>query len=128
MKKTYALIALATGFAMAPLCQASDSPPPERVSHFAAKKADNVEQAVANLKEANAKLAELLSGEVDDHAMHDIHSLSYTIEESLATLIDEMRMLLDTAGDMHFATEGLKRDAVIDYGDAYLSGVRRIID
>lgn len=127
MKRSAAFILLSTAIAFASTTHANE-PRPERVDHFQAKQADGVVEAIANLREANAKLAELLSGEVNDYAMNDIHSLSYTVEESLTRIIEEMKMLLDTAGDMHFATEGLKRDAVIDYGDAYLSGVRNIID
>ncbi|HRD34986.1 MAG TPA: hypothetical protein PLR02_12100 [Rhodocyclaceae bacterium] len=127
MKSSFACIALSAAIAFALPAHAAE-PRPDRVDHFQAKQADNVAEAVANLREANAKLAELLAGDVNDYAMQDIHSLSYTVEESLARIIDELKMLLDTAGDMHFATEGLKRDAVIDYGDAYLSGVRKIID
>lgn len=127
MKHRLASLALYAVIAMAPSAHAAETPP-QRVDHFQAKQADGVVEAIANLREANAKLAELLSGEVNDYAMNDIHSLSYTVEESLTRIIEEMKMLLDTAGDMHFATEGLKRDAVIDYGDAYLSGVRKIID
>lgn len=127
MKGSLALIALCAGIALASPTHAAE-PPPQRVDHYQAKQANDVAEAVANLREANNKLAELLSGEVNDYAMHDIHSLSYTVEESLARIMDEMKMLLDTAQDMHFATEGLKRDAVIDYGEAYLTGVRKIID
>jgi hypothetical protein len=122
------LIALAAACAMlaAPLHAADPAPP--RVDHYQARQADGIAETVANLKEANRKLAELLGGEVDEYAMHDIHSLSYTIEESLLRLANELRQLHGIAGDMHFATEGMKRDAVIDYGEAYLSGVRKIID
>jgi len=127
MKKTFTAIAVAACATFAPLTQAAE-PAQNRVAHFQAKSADGVSEAVANLREANDKLANLLAGEVDDYAMHDIHSLSYTIEESLTRIVAELRLLHDTAADMHFATEGLKRDAVIDYGEAYLSGVRKIIE
>lgn len=126
MKSSLAYLALSAAIALAPSASAAEPPPP-RIDHYQAKHANDVEAAIVNLREANAKLAELLSGEVSDDAMHDIHSLSYTVEESLTRIIDELKVLLDTAGDMHFATEGLKRDAVIDYGDAYLAGVRKIV-
>ena len=125
MKTLIRSLALA---ALLPLAAAhADETTPARVDHYQAKQADSVEETIANLREANAKLATLLAGEVSDYDMHDIHSLSYTLEESLTRLIDEMKILLDTAEDLHFATEGLKRDAVIDYGEAYLTGVSKII-
>ncbi|MFN3987880.1 MAG: DUF6746 family protein [Rhodocyclaceae bacterium] len=127
LKHTLTCFALAAGLALAPATHSADTSA-GRVAHFEAARGDTLDETMANLKEANRKLAELLAGEVDDHAMHDIHSLSYTLEESLLRIIDELRLLHDTAADMHFATEGLKRDAVIDYGEAYLSGIRKIVD
>ncbi len=33
----------------------------------------------------------------------------------------------NTVADMRFASEGLKRDAVIDLGTAYLEGIDKIV-
>ncbi|THF56866.1 DUF6746 family protein [Pseudothauera rhizosphaerae] len=126
MKKILTLAALAACTALAPAAHAADPQPP-RVDHYQAKKGGNIEETVAILRDANKKLAELLAGEVGEYDMHDIHSLCYTIEDSLKAINAELRSLSETAADLHFATEGQNRDAVIDYGDAYLSGVRKII-
>ncbi|HRQ56185.1 MAG TPA: hypothetical protein PLN31_02110 [Azoarcus taiwanensis] len=99
-----------------------------RVAHYQALHSETIEEAVANLRDSNRKLAALLAGDVTDHDMQDIHSLAYTLEDTLQRLIDELGLLHDTVADMHWATEGLKRDAVIDYGEAYLDGVRKIIE
>ena len=109
----------------------------ERVDHYQGKQAENVDQATANLREANAELAELLSGEVGEYDIHDIHSLSYTLEESLARLINEtedperveqLEHLLAEVEDMHFQSEGLDREGVIDHGTMYLNGISKLID
>ena len=126
--KTLILVTAFTSLAgLAGQTFAADNAGP-RVAHYQALHSETVEEAVANLRDSNRKLAELLAGDVTDHDMHDIHSLAYTLEDTLQRLIDELRLLHDTVADMHWATEGLKRDAVIDYGEAYLDGIGRIMD
>lgn len=125
MKKILAIIALGACAAL-PSAAFSQEQAPARVDHYQAKAADGVEEAVANLREANRKLAELLAGEVGEYDIHDIHSLSYTLEESLLRIADELRQLHGIVADMHFATEGQQREAVIDYGEAYLSEIGKI--
>lgn len=126
MTKTLALLALSTLPVFA-LNAHSDQPPPNRVDHYQAAKADSTEEVMANLREANAKLAALLAGEVDDYAIHDIHSLCYTLEDSLLRLSEEFQALHGIVADMHFASEGLKREAVIDYGEAYLAEIGKLL-
>lgn len=106
---------------------ANDAQAPNRVAHYTAQKAGSIDETLVNLREANAKLKSLLAGEVGEYDIHDIHSLSYTLEESLARLAEEIKQLHNTVADMHFASEGLNRDAVIDYGEAYLSGIGKIV-
>lgn len=111
-----------------PVALADEAVPPPRVDHYQARQADDIVQTIANLREANQQLEAILAGEVGEYDIHDVHSLCYTIEDSLARLADELRRLKDVAGDLHFASEGQKRSDVIEYGKAYLSGVRKIID
>lgn len=127
MKATIARFILVSAAFLAPLAHAAE-PTPSRVAHHQALQSETVEEAVANLRDSNRKLAALLAGDVTDHDMQDIHSLAYTLEDTLQRLIDELRLLHDTVADMHWATEGMKRDAVIDYGEAYLDGIGKIMD
>lgn len=127
MKKSLAILALGTVGALSHVPAFAADPAPERVSHYEAQKGESIEQTIAILLETNAKLKELLAGEMGEYDIHDIHSLSYTLEDSLMAIANEVKQLHGTVADMHFASEGQDRDAVIDYGKAYLSGVEKII-
>lgn len=127
MKKFPVLALVAACTVWTPAALADDAAAAPRVDHYQARQADSVAQTIANLKEANQQLEAILAGEVGEYDMHDVHSLSYTIEDSLARLSEELLKLKDLAGDMHFASEGLKRDEVIEHGKAYLDGVGQII-
>lgn len=129
MKKTlrlFAPVTVALMLALSPDAFA-DGKVPERVAHYEAKKAANLDEALANLREANAKLKELLGGEVGEYDIHDIHSLSYTLEEALAEVRKALAGAADDLESMHFYSEGLNRDEVIQYGNAYLDTVERVI-
>ena len=126
MTRTLSLIALATALAFAPAAFADDKAP-ERVSHYQGKQANDVGEAIANLREGNARLKELLSGGVSEYDMQDIHNVSYTLEEAVARLREELGVIADDLENMHFYSEGYKRDDVLEYGNAYLNGIERIV-
>ncbi|ENO78500.1 hypothetical protein B447_14319 [Thauera sp. 27] len=127
IKQTLASITLGALTVVSSAALANDAAPANRVSHYQAQQAESIAQTMANLREANAKLRALLAGEVGEYDIHDIHSLSYTLEDSLARIAEEVKQLHNTVADMHFASEGLKRDAVIDFGTAYLEGIDKIV-
>jgi hypothetical protein len=126
MNRTLRLIALSAALILAPGASA-DGKAPERVAHHQGKQAAGLAEAVANLREANIRLAELLGGEVGEYDIHDIHSLSYTLEESLAKIRKDIEHLQEEVESMHFYSEGLKRDEVIRHGNAYLRGIGPLI-
>lgn len=127
MKNFLALAALAFGLALSPAVPA-ESKPPERVAHHQGKQAAGLEEALNNLREANARLRELLDGPVGEYDMHDIHSLSYTLEDALAELRKALAAAADDLESMHFYSEGLKRDEVLRFGRAYLDTIGRVIE
>lgn len=126
MKNFLAPAAVALLMALSPAAFA-DEKVPERVSHYAGKKAANLEEALTNLREANASLRELLAGKVGEYDMHDIHSLSYTLEDALAEVREALAMAAEDLESMHFYSEGLKRDEVIEFGTAYLETTERVV-
>lgn len=127
INRTFTALAIGVMAGLAAPAWANDAQAANRVSHYAAQKAGSIDETMANLREANAKLSALLAGEVGEYDIHDIHSLSYTLEESLERIGKEIKQLHGTVADMHFASEGLNREAVIDYGKAYLSGIDKIV-
>ncbi|AUN95800.1 DUF6746 family protein [Pseudazoarcus pumilus] len=126
MKNILALTTVAIALTLSPAAFA-DEKVPERVAHYQGKQAADLDEALTLLRETNAELRELLAGKVGEYDMHDIHSLSYTLEEALADVREALAVAADDLESMHFYSEGLKRDEVIEYGNAYLDTVGRIV-
>ena len=90
-------------------------------AHFEGKSAETLVQAVANFAEYNNKLRAILDGKVTDADMADVHQLTYTLENALKKINEEMTSLAVTLEDVHQASEKLDREAVLKHGRAYLS-------
>jgi hypothetical protein len=126
IKQSFAILALAAFGTLGSLpVHAEDSAP--RVDHYEARKGESKEETIAILRETNAKLKELLDGEMGEYDIHDVHSLCYTLEDALLALGGEAKDLHKIVTDMHFASEGQDREAVIDYGRAYLNGIDKLL-
>jgi len=91
-----------TIFAMA-IAQAHAS---ERVDHFEGEPAATLDEALANLTEYNQRLAAVLESEsLDAAALHEIHQLSYTLENALQRIDTELETLAETLEELHLASE-----------------------
>ena len=122
MKKLIVAVAVALAFGAAGLVSpAVASGAAETVQHYKGKPAETLPQAVANFSEYNRKLKALLDGPVTDADMAEVHQLTYTLENALKKINEEMAGLADTLEKVHQASEKLDRDAVIEHGRAYLS-------
>jgi hypothetical protein len=98
-----------------------------RTAHFEAKPAETLAQAVANFAEYNDKLRAILDGKVTDSDMADVHQLTYTLENALKKINEEMAGLAVTLEEVHLASEKLDRDAVLKHGRAYLSVADEVV-
>lgn len=121
MKKLMAPLALAGLLGFAVSAQATD------VEHFKGLPAETLEQAVVNFAEYNQKLATVLSGEIDNQAMVEVHELTYTLENALAKIHAEVAELVDTLEELHLASEAFDAEAVKAQGDTYLSVATQIV-
>lgn len=99
----------------------------ESVAHFEGRPADTLPQAVANFAEYNGKLRAILDGKVTDADMADVHQLTYTLENALKKINDEMAGLAVTLEAVHQASEKLDRAAVLKHGRAYLSVADEVV-
>lgn len=67
----------------------------------------------------------------DDRPAHHPAMDADGIEQTVSHLKDAnhrlAELLLHAAEDMHFPSEGLKREALLDYGHAYLEGIKPIV-
>ncbi|WP_083004211.1 DUF6746 family protein [Halomonas sp. GT] len=124
MKRTASL--LLVGLISSGSLVASDS---ERLDHFEGKSSDSLEQAFTNLNEGNQKLAELLSqDEITDAQMGEIHMLTYTLENALQKVgeeVDTMAVLLE---EVHLGSETLDHERVTSNGERYLEASSLLIE
>ncbi|WP_100638903.1 DUF6746 family protein [Marinobacter salexigens] len=95
--------------------------------HFKGVPANTLEQAVANFSEYNNKLEKVLAGDLTPEAMNEVHQLTYTLENALQKLDDEIDELEDTLEKVHKASERADPDTVRTAGEQYLSNSRKII-
>jgi hypothetical protein len=97
--------------------------------HFEGKPSENLEQAVKNFSEYNNKLEAILGkGELSMQDMGEIHELTYTLENALKRIDEEVDNLEETLESVHVASETGDTDTVQSKGERYLSTSRQLID
>ena len=125
MKKSFVAAAAVAVFAFVPTAFAADSD--QRASHYKGKPAATLPEAVQNFSEYNAKLEAILKGEVSDAQMAEVHQLTYTLENALGKINEELARLADTLEKVHVASEKLDREGVTRHGREYLSVSKQIV-
>jgi len=98
----------------------------ERPDHFKGEPAETMEQALANFSEYNARLAALL--EQDELTMADlaqIHQLTYTLENALERINDDLEDLAETLETLHLSSETADIEAARNNAEIYLNDARR---
>src|SRR5690554_7379897 len=108
-------------FAFRPISHASD------VEHFKGKPSDTLEQAVSNFSDYNTKLEQVLAGDMTPEAMNEVHELTYTLENALGKINEELRELADVLEQVHVASEHEIGNAVKRHGQKYLNVSREVI-
>jgi hypothetical protein len=100
----------------------------ERPDHFEGQTADSLSQAVSNLSSNNDHLAALLAkDELSDNDMGIIHQLTYTLENALAKLAEEVDTMAALVEEVHLGSENMERDRVRENGKAYLEAIRPLV-
>ncbi|MDX1706853.1 DUF6746 family protein [Pseudidiomarina sp.] len=116
------LVAASFSVAAAPLSE-------DRPDHFEGKSSETLEQAMSNLAEYNAKLHDMLaSGDLTPKQMGEIHQLTYTLEEALAKLKDEVETMQEQVETVHLGSEKMSYDEVKETGKAYLNKAAKIVN
>ena len=93
----------------------------ERPDHYEGKPSDTLEEALANLEETNALIAELLADETmtpEEHAR--LHQLTYTAENALAKISEEIEAVKASLEEVHLASERVDSETVLDQAPTYL--------
>ncbi|KON81306.1 hypothetical protein PA01_06530 [Azoarcus sp. PA01] len=125
MKKPVVITAILAAIAFVPPAFASGAAEPIR--HYKGEPAKTLPEAVKTFSEYNAKLEAILKGDVSDAAIADVHELTYTLENALGKMNEELTKLAETLEKLHQASEKLDREAVIQHGDEYLSVSRQVV-
>lgn len=97
------------------------------VEHFKGKPSDTLEQAVSNFSEYNNKLEKVLAGDMTPEAMNEVHELTYTLENALGKISEELREVADVLEEVHVASEHADGNAVKKHGQKYLEVSREVI-
>lgn len=99
-----------------------------RPEHFKGLPADTLAQAVANFSEYNSKLEGLIQQEhLSPQDMHEVHILTYTLENALAKIHAEFTALAEPLEAVHLASERAEPETVKIQGRSYLDSARQII-
>jgi len=99
----------------------------EGTDHFEGKKFDNIAEAVEVLKDYNQRFEDKMNGQLDALTLHEIHELSYTMEDALAYITSTLYTVAEELETVHQATEHASPDTVRDSGTKYLELTRAII-
>lgn len=99
----------------------------DRPDHFKGLESPDLQTAVANFSEYNKRLEKALSGELTDADLLEIHQLTYTLENALEKINDDLEELAETLEEVHVASETFNRDDLRKAGPAYLKVARTVI-
>ncbi|MFP4208137.1 MAG: DUF6746 family protein [Wenzhouxiangella sp.] len=100
----------------------------DRVDHFEGEPARTLQEALANFREANARLGEIVSQDnPDTEAVFEVHQLTYTLENALEKIRDEMEDLAEVLEEVHLASERNDGETVRVRGRDYLDTANRIV-
>ncbi len=100
-----------------------------RAEHFQGEKVESWEQAVNSLREKNQKLSELLENdELSASQMQQIHRMSYTLENAIGQIRDELDRSAETLEEVHLASEEREVERIRNNAEIYLGITERLTD
>lgn len=123
MKKMTLLVAGLFALGLSAVVQAE-----ERPDHFKGRPSETLEQAVANFSEYNGKLADLLTKDaLSPNDLHQVHELTYTLENALEKINAELTELAKTLEAVHVASESGDAKTTKEEGARYLDTARKVV-
>lgn len=124
MKYVPSVIALAVALGFSPLVSAETRP-----EHFQGEPAETLEQAISNFSQYNAKLEDILEKQtLTPEDLHEVHQLTYTLENALQKIDAEYKDLAEALETVHIASESAQPGTVQTEGKAYLETARKLVD
>jgi hypothetical protein len=108
-------------------CLAASAIASERPAHFKGVPSHTLTEAVANLSDYNQRLEAALSQELTPERMAEVHILSYTLENALNKINEELDQIAETLEEVHVASETAQPQTVKTQGERYLSAARSLV-
>ncbi|ALP52312.1 hypothetical protein Tel_03665 [Candidatus Tenderia electrophaga] len=100
----------------------------ELPDHFEGLPAETLAQAMTNFSEYNAKLADIIKQDkLVEKDLHEVHRLTYTLENALGKMASEVSELAETLEAVHLASESGDADTVTAQGQTYLDTARQLV-
>lgn len=100
----------------------------ERVEHFEGEPADTLEEAVANFSEYNSKLRKILiKEEISGEDMFKIHQLTYSIENALQKINEEVEAMAVSLENLHISSETGDLDGIKKHGAEYTNSAIKLV-
>lgn len=101
----------------------------QRQSHFKGKQSTTLEQAVANFREHNARLAKLLAKDkLSPQDALEVHELTYTLENALQKINTDLAELANVLEEVHVASEKVDTATIKQRGKVYLDISQKVIN
>lgn len=99
----------------------------DTAQHYEAKPAPNLEAAVKNLRAYNQRLEEHLNQEMTVENLEKIHQLSYTLENALQQMDEDLENIASVLEGMHLASEKRNEETVKGNAETYLKNMNMIL-
>src|SRR5690625_1321680 len=91
-----------------------------RVEHYEGKSSDTLSDALSNFREYNRILEQHLSGDLTDEDLARVRELTYTLENALEKINDELSDLAEVLEEVHVACDSYNRDASAEHAKNYM--------
>ena len=95
--------------------------------HFKPEPANNLQQAIMNLTKYNAKLEDIINGDLTAEDMAKVHELTYTLEVALARLSKELNVAANSLEEVHLGSEQMNKQRVKGFGKDYLKTLNHVL-
>ena len=101
----------------------------DQPEHFEGKDSKTLEEAVANLEEASERMEELLEEEeMSGSEIGEIHRLTYTLENAMAKIREEVDMMAEDLEQAHVGSEARDVEQVRRYGKKFVEKAEILTD
>ena len=100
-----------------------------RVDHYQGLAAETLAEALDHLAEYNARLASMIErGALTPADLNAIHQLTYTLENALERIGEEVAAIAETLEEVHVASEQAEALLAQERAAAYLQSSRPLIE